>query len=241
MKVITILAVAAITAGCGSGAPADRGLPDRELAWCLAKPGAVGAIASDAGSGVPAGAQAIADEGIYDDAGRWAFYDAWDEPTYRHHCAAAYVQFDGADDEVDLAILEPAARVPSPEPTGNIGTAELRDRAAALVPRIEEAGVALVLAIQAADTGAMNDAAAAVRAITVPEWDALTGAVAEPCYEDAGAAYGMTIFNWDAAANNVNRFLDEADSLLLELAVDFATEAATSAAAWRDLDAVACR
>lgn len=86
----------------------------------------------------------------------------------------------------------------------------------------------------------MREAAARMRAITGPEYEELSGAVAEPCYVDAGAAYGMTLFNWDAVANNVNRYLDEGDPLLLDLAMDFATDAAESGAEWRDLDAAAC-
>lgn len=114
-QVAVLLAAVALSA-CGGAPTQETALPDREFAWCLTKPGAVGAIAADNGSEVPSAAQAVADEGIYDDAGRWAFYEAWDEAVYARYCAIAYVQFGGAGDDVDLAILEPEARVPSPSP-----------------------------------------------------------------------------------------------------------------------------
>ena len=86
----------------------------------------------------------------------------------------------------------------------------------------------------------MESRAAALRAITGPEYEVLSGAVTEPCYVDAGAAYGMTLFNWDAAANNVNRYLDEGDPALLEMALDFASDATESGVEWRELDPDAC-
>ncbi|MCV0377534.1 hypothetical protein [Microbacterium sp.] len=242
MKLLAALPLLTLAlAACGSEDAGEPRLADREFAWCLTKPGAVGAVAGDDGFDVPGDAQAVADEGIYDNAARWAFYEAWDEADYVRHCALAYVQFDGADDDVDLAVLDPSARVPTPKPTGNVNTSDLRERASRLVPQMEERGAELVVVLQAADTEGMRRAADAIRGITGPEWEALAGAVTEPCYEDAGAAYGMTIFNWDAAANNVNRFLGESDPLLLELAADFASDAVASAAQWRDLDADACQ
>lgn len=242
MKLLLLLAVFALVSGCASDvAETAVDISDEELAWCLTKPGAVGAAAADSGSAVPAEAQAVADEGIYEDAGRWAFHDAWGNvPAYNRFCALAYVQFDGAEDEVDLAILEPEARIVSPEPTGNVATDDLRQRAAELIPQMETAGAELVAAIRSGDTTAMASAADRMRAITGPEYDALTGAVAEPCYVDAGAAYGMTLFAWDAVANDVNRYLDEGDPALLDLAIDFAGDAAEGAAEWRELDAGAC-
>jgi hypothetical protein len=241
------VAVAALVAcllltACGANGPQPTAaeLSDRELAWCLTKPGAVGSIASDNDISIPADAQQVVDEGIYDDAARWRYHDAWNGGTYADVCAQAYVQFGGADDDVDLAVLEPEARIASPSPTGNVATVDLRARAQALIPELEDAGVRLVLAIRASDVVEMETAALAVRDIVGPETDALFGLVAEPCYTDPGAAYGMTIFNWGAVADNVMRFLDEGDPLTLELAADFAEDAADSGTEWRRLDADAC-
>lgn len=232
--------VIVLLAGCASPGAQSSELSDRELAWCLRSPGAVGAVAVDNGVEEPAAARDVADDGIYDNAGRWAYYEAWDPDTYARFCSMAYVQFGGAKDEVDLAILEPVAKLPSPSPTGNIATGDLHELAATLIPQMEAAGVAMVHAVESGDVAAMKTTANELSAITDPQMEALEDAVAEPCYVEAGAAFGTTLSNWNLAASNVERYVAEGDTLNLEIALDFAADAVDTAEEWRHLDATAC-
>lgn len=242
VRAILIVGVAALSA-CGSSSSSglsDSGLSDRQLAWCLDKPGAIGSVAADGGRSIPADAQAVVDEGIYEHGHRWRYHDAWDPDAYEGLCSDAYAQFGGEDDTVDMSVLEADADSVSADPTANLGTAELRQRAQQLMPSLEAAGVALITALGTGEIAAIQAAAQGVSDIAQPEIDALSGAVAEACYTDAGAAYGMAIFNWDIAAGYVRRYQLESDPQLLELAVDSARDAAESGAEWRRLDASAC-
>jgi hypothetical protein len=242
VRAILIVAVAVLSA-CDTSSSSDlpdNGLADRQLAWCLDKPGAIGSVARDGGGSIPADAQAVVDDGIYEHGHRWRYHDAWDPDTYERLCSEAYTQFGGEDDTVDMSVLEANADSVAPEPTANLGTTELRQRAQQLMPSLEAAGVALITALGAGEIAAIEAAAQSVSDIAQPEIDALSGAVAEACYTDAGAAYGMAIFNWDIAAGYVRRYLLEPDPRLLELAADSARDAAESGAEWRRLDASAC-
>ena len=242
-RIATVAALLVALTACGAGGsdtPRSLELSDRELAWCLSKPGAIGSLATDTGVAIPAEAEAAVDDGMANDAARWRYHDAWLPSTYAHLCLQAYDQFGGAATEVDTGILEASARIPTPSPTANLTRVGLRERAYEFVPELEAAGATLLTAIEGGDPRAMRDAADLVSDITGAETDALFGAVAEPCYADAGAAYGMTIFNWGVAAGNVLRYLDEQNDGALALAVDFAGDAIDSASEWRRLDETAC-
>lgn len=235
---LSVVAAVMLLAACADAGIAE--LPRRELAWCMDKPGAIGSLASDTGIEIPAQAQAAVDDGIYDKAGQWRYRDAWEPATYARLCADAYDQFGGADDEVDMSVLTPAARLASPTPTGNVTTADLRSRAAEFVPQLEAAGEALVEALEARDDARVRAAAEQLQEMTAAETEALFDVVTEPCYTDAGAAYGMTIFNWEVTANNLLRYLDAGEEDARAVAADFAGDAIESAAEWRRLDATAC-
>ena len=162
VRAILIVAIVALSA-CDSSS--GNGLSDRQLAWCLDKPGAIGSTAVDGGRSIPADAQAVVDEGIYEHGHRWRYHDAWDPDTYERLCSEAYTQFGGEDDTVDMSVLEADADSLAPEPTANLGTTELRQRAQQLMPSLEAAGVALITALGTGEIAAIEAAAQGVSAV----------------------------------------------------------------------------
>ncbi len=241
---IVFAAFAILLTGCAgsttrSGGSESDVLSDRELAWCLQAPGGVGAIASNTGIDIPPAAQAAVDDGMYDNATRWRYHDAWGADVYRGLCQRAYVQFGGADGEVDLSILEPGARQASPSPTANISTADLRVRARDLMPSLAARISELDAAIGSRLPSAVEDAASALVAITSPELDALTDAVADSCFEDAGAAYGLALSWADSAAYKAIEWADGGAPGSLDLAAEYLTDAAKSVLDFDRLDSQA--
>lgn len=109
-----------------------------------------------------------------------------------------------------------------------------------MVEELEAAGEDLMDALRARDDAALRAAAEKLYEMTTAESEELYGLVAEPCYTDAGAAYGMTVFNWQATAQHLLRLLDDGDENAAALAGDFGSDAIESTEEWRRLDATAC-
>jgi hypothetical protein len=234
-----MVCVLIVTACSPAAAPSPSSPGNRELAWCLASPGAITAVVKDAGGSVPPAAQAVIDDGISDAVSRWRFHDAWESTRYDEACSRAYVQFGGADTDVDLTVLDARGDSPTPAPTRNIGTADLRVRARELVPQLAAALHTLSVATEAQDPSSVSAAATALSAITQPELDALRGAVADACIEDAGAAYGAAVDHASLAASQAKEWAGGASGSLLDLAVSFIDDAEGEIDEFRRLDAAA--